>query len=333
MELVTGRGDDVVTFIPWTSDFDVWRDKGGTDTLALFDSYLWWDTGLSHDGSALLLTLGASLLMPDDPPGTPSIEYLRYLVPVADGDSGSGILATLRIVTDLTTLAGADIAVAGTPDDDRIIAPLLAAPVSGFSEIFGNDGDDLIRLSTMQTYRAYGGMGHDDIRGRGVTDDMISGGNGRDLLLGRGGDDEIHGGRGGDLIRGGDGDDWLYGDGIGYPPRPGYADRILGGAGDDYIFGGGGGDRLTGGSGADNFEFFLPLQVDNALDHITDFDAGADWLTLDVDTRPGRLRVLDQDGDTLIRYVIQEHGEAHRVDIVLLEGVSLSRAEIDIFLM
>ncbi len=83
---------------------------------------------------------------------------------------------------------------------------------------------------------ADGGLGNDSIEIEPdiVYQNVISGGDGDDVLLGGGGRDEMHGGAGRDLVKGRGGDDWLYGD-----------------DGDDLLFGIEGGDALDGGSGAD----------------------------------------------------------------------------------
>lgn len=72
-------------------------------------------------------------------------------------------------------------------------------------------------------------------------DDLIDGGNGKDVIAERGGDDETRGGNGADLIVGGAGDDAIEG-GNG-------ADRLSGGLGDDEIRGGNGADIIHGGAG------------------------------------------------------------------------------------
>lgn len=330
MRLVTGKGDDTVYFNSWSSEFDVWKDKGGRDTLALTDYDVGFDKQLFHDGEALVLELnGATLRMPDTAAGRASIEYLQYLAPAYDTETPDGIRATLKIVIAPEQIRGANIAVLGTLGDDDFRAPRHDTPLGGFSEIYGNDGNDRILLSPTQSYRAFGGDGRDVIRGTGGAADVISGGNGRDRLLGRSGDDVIYGDRGGDVIRGGGGNDELYGDGLELPPRKGFADKIFGGGGDDFIFGGGGGDQLTGGAGADLFGFSLPLQSLAGPDHITDFNVAEDRLELDTHTIPGSLRVKIVDGDTLVRFVAKGGGYDFKADIVVLDGVELSRADLD----
>ena len=97
----------------------------------------------------------------------------------------------------------------------------------------GTPGDDLIYGSTFDDGAIYGGLGNDDINGRGG-DDLIYG----DTL---GAPNDPHGGN--DTLNGGDGNDTLYG-GVGN-------DRLFGDAGDDRLYGGEGDDYLSGGQGSD----------------------------------------------------------------------------------
>jgi Ca2+-binding RTX toxin-like protein len=71
----------------------------------------------------------------------------------------------------------------------------------------------------------------------------LSGGPGRDRLVGGMFGDLLDGGGGPDSVAGGGGSDQLVG-------GPG-ADNMSGGAGNDLLFGGGGPDRLSGGGGRD----------------------------------------------------------------------------------
>ncbi len=73
--------------------------------------------------------------------------------------------------------------------------------------------------------------GHDHDHGG---NDVISGGDGDDVLFGQNGDDRLEGGNGNDLLFGGSGKDTLRGD-----------------AGDDALYGGSGKDDLDGGTGDD----------------------------------------------------------------------------------
>ncbi len=87
-----------------------------------------------------------------------------------------------------------------------------------------------------------GGPGRDVLRGFGG-DDVLSALGGRDRLLGGPGDDSLSGGGGADTLWGGSGDDVLDGQGR--------RDVLAGGRGNDSLSGAGGADRLVGGAGAD----------------------------------------------------------------------------------
>ena len=84
--------------------------------------------------------------------------------------------------------------------------------------------------------------------------------------------DSITGNSDGNQLWGGNGNDTLDG--------AGGADRILGGAGDDRIIGGEGGDIMSGGWGDDTFIFRGNDMLPGAIEHITDFERGADKIDL-----------------------------------------------------
>lgn len=328
MTLATGFSNDFVFYDPFSSDFDRWEDAGGIDVLMLPDFLFMPDHTITYDGSALTVRYDSQVLtIPDIIPGTPSVEFLEYRAPSYSVEDVPVSLGTLRLVTDPTEATTGHAAVIGTDGNDVIEAPTNPEPVSGFSVIFGNGGNDRINLTPTQDVRAFGGAGRDVILGK-AADDFISGGIGRDKLAGGAGRDEIHGGRGKDLLRGGAGDDWLYGDDFEFPPMSGFDDRIFGGRGDDNIVGGGGADVLTGGAGADSFRFLLGQTLDGVA-RITDFEADRDRLLIDTDTIPGVIRVKAQGDDTLVRYVADYFGETMRYDIALLEDVTLGKSDID----
>ena len=77
-------------------------------------------------------------------------------------------------------------------------------------------------------------------------DDVLRGGNDRDVIMGLGGNDVLRGGNDDDVICGGAGNDVLEG-GNG-------KDVLLGGFGDDALIGGNGADVLRGGPGADRLD-------------------------------------------------------------------------------
>jgi len=112
-------------------------------------------------------------------------------------------------------------------------------------------GDDEVFMASSQTqlmeaglgnFNFHGGEGNDIVHGRGL-DDSIYGDQGNDLLLGGDGNDQIYGGTGNDQLNGGNGIDILVGeDGN---------DVIFGGAGFDDIWGGKGNDTISGDAGND----------------------------------------------------------------------------------
>jgi Ca2+-binding RTX toxin-like protein len=103
---------------------------------------------------------------------------------------------------------------------------------------------------------------------------IIVGGNGAEILDGKGGDDLLFGGRGADTLLGGDGDDLLAGE-----------------QGDDV---------LTGGAGADTFVF----GKSGGHDTVTDFEVGIDHLRLDDDLTVKRVSNRDVDHDGTIDAVV-----------------------------
>ncbi|MGY2003025.1 ExeM/NucH family extracellular endonuclease [Blastococcus sp. SYSU DS1024] len=76
--------------------------------------------------------------------------------------------------------------------------------------------------------------------------DVLSGTNGRDVIMGLGGNDKIRGRNGDDVICGGAGDDRIAGENG--------EDVLSGGFGDDRLDGGNGSDALVGGPGADRLD-------------------------------------------------------------------------------
>ncbi|MEM1367584.1 MAG: LamG-like jellyroll fold domain-containing protein [Cyanobacteria bacterium P01_H01_bin.15] len=116
-------------------------------------------------------------------------------------------------------------------------------------EIGGTFGNDILS----------GGDGDDILRGDGNGSEPGGATGGDDILSGGAGDDQLEGKGGDDILLGGAGDDTLSGD-----------------AGDDTLRGGLGNDILTGGGGVDTFE----LSVGEGTDTITDFELAVDKLAL-----------------------------------------------------
>ena len=112
---------------------------------------------------------------------------------------------------------------------------VAAFPISQLTEIhiFGNGGNDDLRVNGPVRAVIVGGDGNDLIFG-GSGDDVLVGGGGNDRINGRGGNDILRGDNGNDTLIGGPGDDILYG-GIDVPDRLGRPARntLIGGSGDD----------------------------------------------------------------------------------------------------
>ncbi|MGH1378754.1 MAG: calcium-binding protein [Alphaproteobacteria bacterium] len=114
---------------------------------------------------------------------------------------------------------------------------------SAFDDVI--TGDNAVNL-------LIGSDGDDEISGNGG-DDELQGGNGHDIINGGDGDDLIFGQSGNDTINGNDGDDRVVG-GIGSDTISGGMgiDQVWSGDGDDIVYGDAGEDNIQGGNGNDN---------------------------------------------------------------------------------
>lgn len=134
--------------------------------------------------------------------------------------------------------------IGGTGDDT-----ILGGDTPDVSEfISAGAGDDVV----------FGGQGRNIVRGE-AGDDVLYGGAQQDQLDGGAGADTLHGGAGDDSLDGRDGRDRLFG-GAG-------ADSLNGGAGDDRIDGGAGDDYLDGGTGNDLYVFGRGSGHDRIYNH------------------------------------------------------------------
>ena len=124
-------------------------------------------------------------------------------------------------------------------------------------DIFLGDGSDTVFNSGLITGTLFLGGGDDRYDGRTGTlaGEGISGGIGKDTILGGDEDNAISGGSG--------------------------ADRLVGGKGDDTLRGEAGNDVLTGGADADTFRFDTALNKSTNVDRITDFSHVDDTIALD----------------------------------------------------
>lgn len=153
------------------------------------------------------------------------------------------------------------IVVAGTEQRDVVSLDLNAADglVATSVLVLGGDGNDALTVNrlakTLSTITLISGdAGHDRliVDASVTTGARLSGGDGRDVLIGSSGNDWLHGGAGNDWLDGGRGNDQLFGSSgrdqlFG---RPGN-DLLLGGTGHDLIVGGAGRDLADGGAGND----------------------------------------------------------------------------------
>lgn len=119
------------------------------------------------------------------------------------------------------------------------------------------------------------------LAGATAGNDILTGSNQDDFILGLGGDDILNGGGGNDRIEGGDGDDTLDGGSGNDILLGGKGDDILdGGDGNDLLLGNQGADLLTGGSGKDTFKW--TAGDTGGTDTIKDFTTGANGDVLDL---------------------------------------------------
>ncbi len=115
---------------------------------------------------------------------------------------------------------------------ENSIPSVYAVASSRGSKLSGGDGDDTL----------IGRGGRDKMSG-GAGDDLMIGGGSRDKMVGGDGNDSIYGGSGTDKIAGGAGDDYI--------DAGKHRDKVAGGAGNDTILGGKGLDKLIGEAGDD----------------------------------------------------------------------------------
>lgn len=123
-------------------------------------------------------------------------------------------------------------------------------------ELMGTNGIDT--LNGQDIYRRIRGLAGDDLLTGGTIDNVMEGGDGRDLLLSNGGSDQLSGGTDDDVLRGGAGDDVLNGESGN--------DSLEGEAGADVLVGGSGDDQLNGGEGSDTYRFNLGDGLDALFD-------------------------------------------------------------------
>jgi Ca2+-binding RTX toxin-like protein len=177
-----------------------------------------------------------------NPDGGSPIEFFNWVRLAVDGTPYS---VTNKIILPGTPITETNVSAAGTAGDDVLSAARFATYHSGFTELYGDDGNDTLTGSDTTFTLVYGGNGRDVINGIGAAGDDFSGDAGRDILRGLGGNDALDGGAD--------------------------ADRLFGGNGVDSLTGGSGNDTVSGGAGVDSF-YFNPKEI--GIDLITDYEAG-----------------------------------------------------------
>ena len=158
-----------------------------------------------------------------------------------------------KVTCALGTLASG--AVAGV---EIRVTPKRAGTITNTASVTSDDDPVAANNQDTETTRIVEADRGPNCRGTAATivgtngDDVITGTNGRDVIVAGPGDDRIRGFGGRDLICAGGGNDRVRGYGKGDVIRgAGGRDRIRGGDGNDTLRGGAGRDRLNGGRGAD----------------------------------------------------------------------------------
>ncbi len=166
----------------------------------------------------------------------------NILYKAEQGDFSKGLsIATSEGDDDVTIAAlfGSDLTeVFGSEGDDVIrVIDFLVDPAARLT-LYGDEGNDLIdaTLSPLAV-TVYGRDDNDTILGSRF-DDLLYGDGGNDTINGNDGNDTLYGGSGNDDLTGNDGDDSLYGEAGN--------DALIGSAGKDSLFGGAGDDVLLG---------------------------------------------------------------------------------------
>lgn len=186
-------------------------------------------------------------------------------------EDGSPYIQRNKILLPGEEITSSNVTVALTSGADRLQAPDFATYQDGWSEVYGNAGNDTLIGTDDAYFILYGGRGNDLLVGRGNASDDMTGDAGNDILRGGGGDDDLDGGA--------------------------LNDRIFGGNGKDWIKGGSGDDELSGGKGADDFFFEAG---ETGADRITDYEAGVDRITLN-NFEPSFVVLTQQGSDVLVQ--------------------------------
>ncbi|AQS38240.1 VCBS repeat-containing protein [Shewanella psychrophila] len=136
--------------------------------------------------------------------------------------------------------------------------------------------------------------------------DILTGGDGNNILFGQGGDDQLLGGNGNDLMYGGDDND-----------------ELVGGSGDDQMHGGEGNDTFIWNTDSINGESDTVLDFD-AVEDVLDL---SDLLSGETDNALDLVDYLSFDvsgGDTIITIDLDGNGAGTDTITILLQGTSLA---------
>jgi Ca2+-binding RTX toxin-like protein len=183
---------------------------------------------------------------------------------VISGGAGADVIQGGAGNDIITGGPGADV-IHGGADDDTINSG--AGIATATDQLYGDDGNDIIKAGTGDTGTLLdGGAGKDQLYGSGAANAM-SGGDGYDYLSGGGGLDTMHGDAGDDQLKGGTAATQMSGDDGNDSLQGGTGNEFLyGGSGNDRLIGGGGNDYLAGGSGNDTFVFAAGFGKDTVAD-------------------------------------------------------------------
>jgi len=191
----------------------------------------------------------------------------------ADIDNGDTLTLSTSTLPAWLTFNAATLTFSGTPANGDAGTTSITVTATDAAGASASDTFDIVVGVTLT-----GGNGRDSLIGT-AGNDVLSGGNGEDTLNGGLGNDMLSGGNGPDTLIGGQGNDTLFG---GNGPdifvfATGNGADTIG----DFVAGPGATDRidLTGVSGVDTFADVLALATQVGADTVIDFDGG-DSITL-----------------------------------------------------
>ncbi|MEH3045547.1 M10 family metallopeptidase [Sphingomonas adhaesiva] len=232
---VGGGGDDLLIANEAANVLD---GRGGRDTASFVTSSrgLYIDLTIGKAGNDTLVSIENII-------GSTKDDYIK-------GDAGDNVINGGGGKDAMNGGAGIDTVSYAT--DIAAVRIDLATGRGGL----GATGD------TMNAFEnAIGTAFNDIVSGSNVANRLI-GGAGNDVIVALGGNDYLQGDAGNDALFGGDG-----------------ADSLLGGDGDDFLIGGTGADALRGGVGRDTFFF----TATSGADRIVDFDPLLDKIVFTTD--------------------------------------------------